>query len=281
MKEHWGQAEQALRDTLVHKAERKALENLGRLYGFERPRTEISERAHGAALEQAAYARRGTKVSMFDIIERSFSDFVRLEVDLTMHPSFPDQIISPISGLAGSADELAHDYTYRYIRTSYGVHLVTRTEYNVFRAGIGFGCSVLHLCSYEHTYWTSLPAQSETTLTNIYLLPFVLRETIPGPIDEEWDDWTVGDECLAEISLLDYVLPDVPPSYLLDDGDEETPDGMPFGSQLLDGPHVDGNPAGIGPHPMYLYDGEGFSGLKFQLERLMGVGLFLRIVHDP
>ena len=282
MKEHWGQLEQGFRDTLVHKAERRAILDLGKLYGFERPMVEISEMAHRSALCEAAYARRGTKSSMFDVIENAMADYVVRFPSSVISTAYPNQIIFPNLGVIGTdADDIAARFTYRYIRTSYGLHLVERTEAAVSRLPVGATCDVLHLCAYDHpVYWSALP-DGAAAQGKISLLPFVVRENIPGPIDDDLVEWTDGSPCVAEISLIDEVLSAVPPSYLLVDGDEGTPVGMPYGSQLLVDSNVDGNPSGVGPHPLYLYDGEGFTGLKAQLQRLMCLGTFLKMVHDP
>lgn len=279
MKELWGQTEQAFRDTLVHKAERRALERLGVIYGFERPKTEVSEKAYQSALSEAAYAKRGTKESMFDVIEASMSDYNVTYSSLTYNDSLPDRLFtSDWASLSADADELALKFLYRYIRTNFGVHLVVRTEFQV--TVLGNTCSVLHLCPTSHLYYAKLDPGESVTL-NIYLLPMVIRETTPGPIDEDGYVWSPGEPCVADLLITDVVANAPPPTYLLADGDEDTPVGMPYGGQLLTDSNVDGNPVGIGPHPIYLYDGGAFGGLTKQLNRLVVFGNEVRIIREP
>lgn len=116
---------------------------------------------------------------------------------------------------------------------------------------------------------------------NFYLLPADVREEIPGPISLETDIWTSGTPCYVEIGIREASVTDVPPTFLLDDGDEDTPAEMPFGGQLLDDVNVDGNPSGEGPHPFYLYDGTAFPGLRAQFERLVVTGVHVKVVVDP
>lgn len=284
MREHYGQLEQAFRDTCVHLAERGALAHLGKLYGFETPGDETTERAYGAGLHQAAYARRGTRDSMATIIEAMFSDYnVAHDTGFVHRTAYPHELIETANPAALVLDE--DTWAGRYVRTAAGRHLVIGVELNATRAPYGTPVQVLKLAPVSTNYTVPYSRTTAYAAAHVplYKLPFVLRETNPGPLfdgDGMIVRWTPGLHCTLEILLFADVVASTPPTYLLDDGGTTTPGGMPYGGHLLEDSTYDGN-QDDGPYPIYLIDGRAFSQVEGQLQRLMIAGTWCEVRREP
>lgn len=278
---HWGQLQQAARDTMLAYAEGVALTKLGVKHGFMRPGAEISEAAYGDALVQAGYGARGTYLSMFDVIESALSDF-RTVSTWKVDASEPASVYNA----ATTADDAR--YAERYIRIGDKVHYVQSVDLDV-SVGPYTGATRLNIAQVDaiETSPIDVSGASNDDVT-VVLLPFVVRVTQPGPLNEEATVWSPGIQCLYEVIVFDAGPNAVPPTYLLPDDplfaaiDPFTPEGMPFGGQLVDDNevgHQDQDGDDVGPHPVYLNDGGVFSLLQKQLQRLMCEGDELRMVH--
>ncbi len=285
MRAMYGQLEQAFRDTLVQFAERRALDSLGEIYGFSRPGNEVSERAYGPGLHQAAYARRGTRVSMAHIIEAMLSDYNAPYLEGFIHHSdYPDEILEVANPAVHVLTEDA--WTGRWIRTASGRHWVYGVELNATRAPFVDPVQVLKLSPYAHSYTDPFTRATEETAETVplVLLPFVLRETNPGSIldsDGLVSGWTPGLTCTVEILLFSDTLASAPPTYLLPDGSSSAVGmGVPFGGHLLEDNTYNGN-QDIGPFPVYLIDGRAFTQVEYQLNRLMAAGTWCDVRREP
>lgn len=286
MQYFWGQLEQSIRDTMIHLAERRALEQLGKIYGFEATRDEITDRAYGSGLHEAGYARRGTRLSMANVIEACFSDynadFVTPGEMLIQSASHPNELIEYDATPSIVTNENA--WAGRYIRTAYGRHLVLGTVLNTTRSGFVGNVQVLKLAPVKTDYTIPLPTLASGQVeVPTFKLPFALRETTPGPFDANNDQypefWTPGSPCLLEILLFSDVVSAVPPSYLITSA-TTTPVGMPYGSYLLDTTNVEGDQDN-GPFPIYLLDGRAFALVEEQLNRLMVAGTHCIVIGEP
>lgn len=294
MQYFWGQIEQSLRDTMLHMAERYALTKLGTIYGFTFPEEkEITEFAYGAALHQAGYAKRGTRDSMVTIIEACLCDYnadigTSTSNRLVSVSTHPDELIE--YDLTPTYITSEDDWAGRYVRTVHGRHLVIGVELNVARAGFTGNVQVLKLAPIATDYTVPLPKPPVDNViysTPAIKLPFALRETTPGPLDMNNDNypevWSYGRPCVLEILLFDDVVERTPPTFLLDDGNDVTPAGppaMPFGGHLMATTNELGN-QNVGPFPVYLIDGLAFSSVEEQLNRLMAAGTRCSIQLEP
>jgi hypothetical protein len=274
---YWSQAEEAFRGTLVHTAERRDNRRIGKLYGFEYI-PEISEKAHRSALMELAYSRRGTRATMARAVECALSDGNQV-FDLIIHMNYGDRLFS-----TDSLDPKI--WSQRYIRTKWGVHFVQRIQTNQNVPGVGNNCTILHISKIDTVYYTRLPKYKGAIVNNInrpsayitvWLLPFVIQEKTPSPLNDYGTVYHAGSPCEVDILLFRDWRQTVPPTYLRTDGNSPESDATP-GGHILENVGVDGAPeGGTGGHPVYLLDNEVFPQLTKQLSRMLPPGSKLSI----
>lgn len=280
---HWSNMEQALRDTLVSRAEGDALKKLGELWGFEWP-IEISEAAFGDALHQVAYGRRGTPLFMFDVIESALSDFNEPSVWIA-DASWPNRLVRDPSVPSDTR------FSQRYIRIGDAVHYVQRAELNQ-TIGPFASATVLHIAPIDHIWCQPLDSTGAVLQNrDVILLPFLIQCTQPwrrfgNPNAEE----TTGDRCLWMVWVYLPEESQFPWTYLIPTdlsipSDPPTPPNVPYGGQLVDANtqgHQIISGTDVGPHPIYLDDlPEVFASLQAQLNRLMPAAYELRLRLSP
>ncbi len=270
MDQSWGQAEQALRDTLVHKSEGRAFRRIADAYGFAHPTSEASERAWRGALHQVALGPRGTFKTTFMAVEAALSDYNAL-VAVTVDASTP-LVLTATPGTFTAA------HVNRYVRTQGGLFW----SEGPYPIGVG---DVLYLAPRRTAYWDAPtwdlePLTSRTTTVEI--LPFVWLERTPGePLSLDTPE-NVGVPCLVEIVLLVDAIDQVPPSYLrLDETVAGNDDGMPWAGYLLENADLPGNPTGDGPLPVYLSDGTELPGVTQQIDLSLAAGCTALIGFAP
>lgn len=274
---YWSQAEESFRGTLVHTAERRDNRRIGALHGFNYV-TETSEKAHRSALWELAYSRRGTKATMARAVECAFSDG-NYSTYLIVSALYDDKLFT-----SATLDPAV--WVQRYIRTPWGVHLVTRVQNGQNVSGVGNGYTVLTLSRTTNVYYSALPhfagvVQNETLYEKAYitawLLPFVIQEKTPSPHESTGRYYHPGDPCAVDILLFNDWREMPPAAYLRDDGDSPEGDATPGGHLLEDVNVIDAPSGGDGGYPVYLGDGSTFPQLTKQLSRMLPPGSTLTI----
>lgn len=275
----WSQSEEALRDTLVHKAERGAFNRIAAHYGFDRLQS-ISEAAWRGGLTTVAYNARDIFPVVFEALYYVLSDFIE-HTTVTINPAEPNKLFfdAPVSAA----------YIGRYIRIDGVTYYTTNIEND----------SELVLSPYKTSYWAAaaFDVESETEV-EIEIIPFVVYERGSGPTytdpngdgdtSDSWNGatytWVLNNT--LEIEVYPHIA-FVPESYLqepteyltaspgtcpADGGDVCTPYSMPNGGYLLD-TDVDDLDVGIDvAYPVYLIDGSVSYELEHQIDRLLVAG---------
>jgi hypothetical protein len=290
----WSTLEQAQRDLLTHSAQDEAFRALANWYGFtyQYPFVESSWRR---ALLELAYGRRGTKRTTFNVVKhvlREYDEVFRVKVD----PAYPNNLVfvACIKGSITNPAPTAFDFMHvnRYVTTPYGT---VRSDGPVL-CGTGNPTSSLslNLVPQETFYWEkpSTIWPDDWIPNNWYefevrLLPFQYYEWQPSPapsrapgrgVPEVYPDYYVGEPCLVEVYIQGNLIPDVPTTYLQENG-EPTAVGVPYGGAMLTNEFEQGNPAGLGPHPLYLYTPDVFESVRDQIQASLAAGVKLRLLR--
>ncbi len=268
MLEYWSQVEEALRDTLVHKAEGPAFRALCRLYGFDKS-PEISQRSWRKALHEIAYGRRGTFVTTRNALEGALRDFDEV-FDLEVDTANPERLVAQ-----AGAGTFQAQHVNRLVRTPYGLH---------FTVSISGSGDYLGIAPLTTEYWNGTDAWTFTGTEQFTgrMLPFLIYERNPGPTYDGWDDRTYkGVSCLVEVELLSDAITYAPASYLQDPPGVATPVDLPPQGHLLADSSVPGNPEGAGPYPIYLFDGNPFVQTQKQFQRNLAAGVLIVFKRAP
>jgi hypothetical protein len=290
----WSTLEQAQRDLLLHSAQGESFRDLSRWYGFtyQYPFLESSWRR---ALLELAYGRRGTKRTTFNVVKhalREYDEVFKVKID----PEYPNSLVfvECVKGTLSNPAPTAFDFTHvnRYITTPYG----TVRSGGPVLCGPGNPSSSLSLALVPQAtfYWekpTDIWPSDWTPGTwyefEVRLLPFQYYEWQPSPAPtrapgsgtpEPYPDYYLGEQCLVEVYIQGNVLPDVPSTYLQEDG-QPTAAGVPYGGNLLTDEFEQGNPAGLGPHPLYLVSADVFDSVRDQIQASLAAGVKLRLLR--
>lgn len=274
----WSQSEEALRDTLVHKAERGAFSRIASHYGFSWPEA-LDERAWRGALKEVGYGPRDTFPTVFKALNKALSQFRETET-VTIKAGESDRVYFP--------GNLSTTYIGRYIRIDGVVYYSTDVDNDA-----------LILSTYRTSYWAAaaFDVASDTDVT-CDILPFVVYERTAGPSytdpyltgdpDDSWEGethpWSKNSTLEVEVwpqvgfSPASYLY--APTEYLTatpgtcpaDGGDVCTPSWMKNGGYILANDTED---IGVPPataYPVYLTDGTVAPELKKQFDRLLCAG---------
>ena len=290
----WSALEQAHRDLLVHSAQDESFRRLGDWYDFVY-QYGFHESSWRRALLELAYGRRGTKRTTFNVVKhvlREYDEVFRVKVD----PADPNTItfVECLKGTLETPNPTAFDFRHvnRYITTPYGT---VRSDGPVM-CGLGNPASseTLTLVPAKTFYWdnpaTIWPSTWEAGTEyefEVRLLPFQYYEWQPGPVPtvaagsgtpEPNPNYYIGAQCLVEVYIQGNVLPEVPTTYLQENG-ELTASGVPYGGNLLLDEFQRGNPAGLGPHPLYLVSADVFDSVRDQIQASLAAGVKLRLLR--
>ena len=313
------QADQALHDTLIHRADGTAFDALGELYGFPRvPGTPIATWRH--ALRSVAYGPRGTVGATWAAVELGLrADAADRTIQVTLSSSAP-HTATFVSGPTGPyASGITCDWVGRLARLRYHttgpVHRssLVRIEGPVEIAS-GSSATTIHLCPVTTRAWEAEPctAFTGTISASLELLPFAWQEPSPGPVDTlpaagapllpsgaatplEWlsqPQAPLAGRCLVRL-LVTETSYSTPPTYLLDPAgvDRATFPSQPDGGIVMDlfgaindttGTLVEvGDPLGDGPAPVYLADDTGLATLQRYFDPILASGVdFEATVRD-
>ena len=300
----YSQCEIAFRDTLIHKAEGRALDRLGLFYGF--PRLAIFERQYfRKALLEVAFGRRGTYRTLFKALEALFDQYsVRKGTrTIMLDPAKPHRLVHTEGlGLPFSCND-----TGRFVR----ITSPTFGSKIYYSAHLENGELHLNPIDTPHVAgadWSSLSSPEQATAK---VLGFMLAEPNPGPPFLDGDDHPYNqrvdgadegyrpDHTCTVFVTVDSNIWTVPASYFQEDGTIDrtvVAPGQPFGGHMMDlfaaanreevtfqgslgavpnEPHPEsGDPNGEGPMPIY-FDASGeISGVFVDLiESLLAAGV--------
>lgn len=274
MLQPYSQAELALRDTLITKAETWAFDALAYLHGVNRPAS-FSRSTWRNVLLAAAYGYRGTWSNFWAVIREAYEPS-GTSVVVSRNPAAP-QTLTYVSGLGGGG--FACDHANRLIKIDDKIYWSTGPQ-------IGAGVSAtLTLAEVGTSYWagadwSSLSAPDQVTALVLPVLPV---EPTPGPVltasGDQVDTLTSGSGtgCLVRLLLSEGFSP--PGTYLIDPAGAAKPGGQPFGGHMMDlfdpatpesGDQTDG------PYPIYLVDGSSVDSLVRYFDPLLAAGVSLK-----
>lgn len=240
--------EQAQRETLLHKAEGVAFDELAAFYELARPVT--FEREHWrAGLRAVVFGSRGTASVTHAWLEAVLASLPALSVAVSLDPAHPQRVT------AAAGTPFLAKHTSRLVRVvspTFGSRLYWSTgpDFSVPGASDRLELCRLRTARWAAADWSTLAAVENATAT---VLPFVYIESTPGPIDQDniWGGTFTGAPCLLKV-FLDDELFYVPPTYLQDLG-AARPVGEPFGGHAQPSAMTQGDQV-IGPFPPYLID---------------------------
>jgi hypothetical protein len=275
----WSSLDESLRDTLLHSAQGDSFRRLSDWYGFVY-QYGFEEGSWRRALRELAYGRRGTKRTTFDVVRHCLRQYDEV-FKVTVNQAVPHELIFAQAITDPTLTEFTHRHVNRYIETPWGI---VRSVGPRMCDG-----STVQLADISTFYWRTmteiLPDDLEYAEEfEVRFLPFEYYEWQPGPVLTPSTDPAVpeavgyhyGDPCLIDVYVFGNLLPNVPSTYLQPDG-IATPSGVPFGGQLLTDEFEQGDPRGIGPHPLYLVSPEIFEGLRVQIQASLAAGVELRM----
>ena len=270
----WSQSEEALRDTLVKKAEGPAFDRIATHHGFNWVKA-ISEGAWRGALAGMVYDARDTFPVFFATLTKALSDFIEVFDDCYFTPTSSTAIFRP-SGWDPN-------YINRYIRINGVVY------YSVGRVP----GDMLLLSSYATSYWAkpAFSVDEVTPITAVEVLPFLVWEPSVGPTYPGWNEQTysgginntVQVEVWPHLAFFPETYLQEPTEYLtadpgvcpIDGGDVCTPESMPNGGYLLETDIEDLEEDYTVAYPVYLGDGDVAPSLRAQFDRLLIAGNWL------
>lgn len=274
MSEFWSQAEEALRDTLVKKAEGDAFDRMATHHQFPWVKA-ISEGAWRGALAGMVYDARDTFPVFFATLTKALSDFIENFTDCKFVPAFP-------SGLLRESG-WPTEYVNRYIRIGSTIYYST---------GVIPG-DILLLSPYTTSYWTKADfvVTEPVEIPLVEVLPFLVWEPSVGPTYPGWNEQTysggvnntVQVEVWPHLAFFPETYLQEPTEYLtadpgvcpIDGGDVCTPESMPNGGYLLETDIEDLEEDYTVAYPVYLGDGDVAPSLRAQFDRLLIAGNWL------
>ncbi len=223
----WSQAEEALRDTLIHKAERSAFVKIAEANGFTWPQS-LAETAWRGALVKVTFNARDIFPVVFEALRRAFSGYSEVFTDC--------EYAAPNVIQRGAQWHEA--YVYRYIRIGTTIYF-----------SVGVDANQLFLSPYRTSYWSAadFTGVDGDAIERLEVLPFMTYERGDGPYyGPGTEDSYRGPNNTLEIELWPHVATDMG-SYLLepteyetasqgtcpvDGGDVCTPEDMPNGAYM-------------------------------------------------
>lgn len=275
----WSSLEQAQRDLMLHSAQDDAFRRLSSWYSFVY-QYGFEEGSWRRALRELAYGRRGTKRTTFDVVRHCLRQYDEV-FKVTVNQAVPHQLIFSQAITDPTLTEFTHRHVNRYIETPWGI---VRSVGPRMCAG-----STVTLADIPTFYWRTmteiLPDDLEYAEEfEVRFLPFEYYEWQPGPVLRPGTDPAVpdavgyhyGDPCLIDVYVFGHLIPNVPTTYLQPDG-VATAVGVPYGGQMLLDEFEQGDPRGVGPHPLYLVSPDIFEGMRDQIQASLAAGVELRL----
>lgn len=270
----WSQLDAAIRDTLIHAAVGDAFRKIAKAFGFPQPGG-IREGSWRRALLEVAFGRKGTKRTTFDVIRHAFRQYDEL-IEVEVDPADP-YTLTFVS--AEGLTAFSKNHVGRYFSTPYGV---LWTDGPVLCSGGPATSATVTVSPYAAADWVA-PSWPFTTTTRftVRVLPFLLYETQPQPVDRAIDDGVFydGENCRVDVYFLGDIVPSVPTTYLQADDSTSTPVGVPVGGELLDDAYTPGDPLGSGPYPLYLVSDAAFESTRQQVQGTLAAGVELRFLR--
>ncbi len=277
----WSQLEEAWRDTLVHRAEGSAFDDLSRLYGIPRPTAEIPEYNWRGVLSQLAYGRRGTFQDTYVALQKAFA---------FLNEKLPGTVTLNPWGMILSGPTWENRHLNRLISVG-GRIFFTKAIFESVK---------MELAPISTLYWEgSVLADTEendalAAVTEFEVLPFVIHERGPGRVIDMTatgnpsgsDDFTKGEGCLVELIFFTSQESLIPKTWLqdpdyADEADIYTKPGVPFGGQALLDETVIGNPENTGPHPLYAYDSDPYRQASRIFSSTLAASVELKAILNP
>lgn len=317
MLEAVSQADKALHDTLVHRADGWAFDDLAELFGFARiPGIDVAVWRH--ALRAVAFGQRGTLGTTWAAVELGLrSDAAARTVQVRLDPAAP-HAATHVSGTGAYASGFTCAWVGRLVRLRYhttssdgSVTHHSKVLYVTTPLEIaGAPVSSITFAQTPTSCWTTEPcAFAGLVDASLELLPYVWREPSPGPVDAlpssppllpsgdplpvEWlsqPQAPLGRRCTIELEVTEEAFA-VPPTYLLDPAgvDRATYPGQPDGGIIMDlfgavndttGTLVEeGDPLGDGPAPVYLVSDDSIATLERYFGRVLAAGCRFTITN--
>lgn len=276
MRGMWSQMEDAWRDTLVHRAEGTALQDLASLYGVPVPVTETTPDNWSGVLKPIAYGSRGSFQTTFEALKAAFS-FLNIKVPGYVEESSSPQVLNSTAG----------DWPSSSLN-----RLILKGDKVLFSVGYLNGDKTKLVVADRGTHYWDAPSSdlSGNVDYTFEILPFVVHERSPGRISES-EEFTIGEECLVEVIFFTTGKTDIPKSWLYQPtaygtpgtphSSVPTPEWLPYGTQALASETVLGNPTGTGPYALYAFSGFVFPGITSSLKNTLAASVELRSVLNP
>lgn len=247
---------EAMRDTLVHRAEGTALQTLSALYGLPKP-DYASADDWRYALGAVALGPRGTPMASLSFLEGALGHLSQ-EFTVTVDPAQPVRITA-----AAATWEQTHVGRLVRLELDGALYQIVGPQ-DVSGAGGGY----LELAPYRTAYFagadfSTLSAATSTTAT---ILGFRIEEPGPGPDSAE----DVGEPALYKVIVYGEDIP-VPPTYLQPDAGAR-PVGEPYGGHLQED-EIEDTSQITGPYPPYLVGVGAFDEIAEMLEVQLAAGV--------
>lgn len=172
--------EQALRDTLIHRAKGTALADLGQLYRMPKA-TILNEDPWREAMRASVFGPRGTRGNLHGFLEAALAQFNTV-YRCTVGPANPQRLTWQSGGPDGgfTATQVNRLFRVVYERGSFICKSIG-PDFNAGPAVLGY----LELCSISTGYWTK-PVFAANETISVEMLPFVWDDT--GAVFYLWAD---------------------------------------------------------------------------------------------
>ena len=172
--------EQALRDTMIHRARGTALASLGQLYHMPKA-TILDEEPWREAMRAAVFGPRGTRGNLHGFLEAALAQF-NTNYHCSIAPANPQRITWTSGGSDGGFTAVQVNRLFRvvYSRGSFLCKSIG-PDFNAGPAVLGY----LELCPISTGYWTA-PNFTDVENISVDMLPFVWDDT--GAVFYLWAD---------------------------------------------------------------------------------------------
>lgn len=232
------QLQEAVNDTLLHRAEGLAFDALVAQFGFSRPHY-IERWAWRRACLAGVFGRAGTFGCLHAFLEGALAQY-STRFDATLNPANPQRVTAPAGTFA------ARDAS-RLMRIP-GVGL--------FRIASYTSSSVVELLPFRTAYWDRADWSTydvAVTVEDAEILPFEVHEptaTLEDVGVTSANGIRADEPALVRVMLYSEVLSPTPPTYMQDENATRTA-GQPLGGHVQEDAAEAGDQVS-GPFPIYL-----------------------------
>lgn len=213
------QLREAICDTLLTQAEGTAFDKLVASYGFPRPHY-IPRAGWRKAMLACVFGKRGTLGCLQAFLEGALERYADTGIEVVLDPALP----TTLTTTGAWTDE----HVGRLVRVpSYGLYrIISRSS-----------AYVVLLCPIETLHWNGADFSTlaeQVTVADAMVLAFEVQIPTPGPQDPVPEESAVDprEPAVARVLVWASTLTTVPPTYLLEDG-EERDAAQPFGGAIL------------------------------------------------